>query len=49
MKRLLWKLLPKYQRELLLHPLSVVDRQVVNKTLSGTPKFPGVFDRLECI
>lgn len=49
MKHLLWKLFPKLQRELLLQRLSVVDRQVVNKTLSGKPRFPEAFDQLECI
>lgn len=49
MNRLLWKLLPKSQRELLLERLSVIDRQVVSKTLSGRQGFPEAFDQLECL
>lgn len=49
MKHLLWKLFPKNQRELLLERFSVVDRQVVNKTLSRKPVFPEVFNQFECI
>jgi len=49
MNRLFWKLIPKVQRELLLERLCVVDRQVVNKTLSGRNQFPTVFDEMECI
>lgn len=49
MNRLLWKLLPKTQRELLLERLPVIDRQVVNKTLSGKNQFPTAFDHLECV
>lgn len=49
MNHLLWKLFPKNHRELLLERLSVVDRQVVNKTLSRKPRFPEVFDHFECI
>jgi hypothetical protein len=49
MNHLLWKLFPKNQRELLLERLSVVDRQVVSKTLSRRPRFPEVFDQFECI
>ncbi|MGV8920820.1 MAG: sulfotransferase family 2 domain-containing protein [Pseudomonas sp.] len=49
MTRLFWKLIPKMQRELLLERLSVVDRQVVDKTMSSRIEFPTVFDDLECI
>lgn len=49
MNQLLWKLLPRQQRELLLERLSVVDRQAVNKTLSRRPRFPEAFDQFECI
>lgn len=49
MNRFLWKLLPKGQRELLLDRLPVIDRQVVNKTLSGKPRFPEAFDERECV
>ncbi|WP_268798576.1 sulfotransferase family 2 domain-containing protein [Pseudomonas huanghezhanensis] len=49
MNHLLWKLFPKNHRELLLERLSVVDRQVVNKTLSRKPRFPKAFDHFECI
>lgn len=49
MNHLLWKLFPRHHRELLLERLSVVDRQVVNKTLSQKPRFPEVFDQFECI
>lgn len=49
MNRFLWKLIPTRQRELLLDRLPVIDRQVVNKTLSGTSRFPEVFDNLECL
>jgi hypothetical protein len=49
MNHLLWKLIPKTQREFLLERLSVVDRQAVNKTLSRKLRFPEVFDQLECI
>lgn len=49
MNRLLWKLIPKTQRELLLERLPVIDRQVVNKTLSGKNQFPTAFDELECL
>ncbi|MET0949054.1 MAG: sulfotransferase family 2 domain-containing protein [Pseudomonas sp.] len=49
MNRLLWKLIPKTQRELLLERLPVIDRQVVNKTLSGKNRFPAEFDALECV
>lgn len=49
MNRLLWKLIPRSQRELLLDRLPIVDRQVVNKTLCGKNRFPEAFDRLECV
>lgn len=49
MNHLLWKLLPKSQREFLLERFSVVDRQVVNKTLSRKARFPEAFDKFECI
>jgi len=49
MNHLLWKLFPKQHREFLLERLSVVDRQVVNKTLSRKARFPEAFDHFECI
>lgn len=49
MNRLLWKLIPRSQRDLLLERLPVVDRQVINKTLCGKNRFPEEFDRLECV
>ena len=49
MTRLFWKLIPKVQREMLLERLSVVDRQVVDKALSGRIRFPQVFDEFECV
>lgn len=49
MNRLFWKLIPKIQRELLLDRLSVVDRQVVDKTLSSKVSFPPVFDKFQCV
>ncbi|MDB5983707.1 MAG: hypothetical protein JWQ69_4722 [Pseudomonas sp.] len=49
MTRLFWKLIPKMQRELLLERLSVVDRQVVDKTMSSRHEFPAVFDELACV
>lgn len=49
MTRFFWKLIPKMQRELLLERLSVVDRQVVDKTMSGRVDFPPVFDEFECV
>ena len=49
MNHLLWKLFPKSHREFLLERLSVVDRQVVNKTLSRKARFPEAFDHFECI
>ncbi|MEB0077748.1 sulfotransferase family 2 domain-containing protein [Pseudomonas sp. CCI3.2] len=49
MTRLFWKLIPKVQRELLLERLSIVDRQVVDKALSGRIRFPKVFDELKCV
>ncbi|MDY7562429.1 sulfotransferase family 2 domain-containing protein [Pseudomonas sp. 10B1] len=49
MTRLFWKLIPKVQRELLLERLSIIDRQVVDKALSGRIRFPQVFDELKCV
>lgn len=49
MTRLFWKLIPKMQRELLLERLSVVDRGVADKTMSGRIRFPEAFDEFECI
>lgn len=49
MTRLFWKLIPKMQRELLLERLSVVDRSVVNKSMSGRFEFPSIFDELACV
>lgn len=49
LQRYLWKLLPKSQRSFLLGQLSVVDRQGVNKVLSGNVHFPEVFAQRSCL
>ncbi|MFW0756566.1 sulfotransferase family 2 domain-containing protein [Pseudomonas sp. H11T01] len=49
LQRYLWKLLPKTQRTFLLGRLSVVDRQVVNKSLSGNTSFPVPFQQRSCL
>jgi hypothetical protein len=49
LQRYLWKLLPKQQRAFLLGRLSVVDRQVVNKSMSANVSFPKPFERRSCL
>jgi len=49
LQRYLWKLLPKEQRAFLLGRLSVVDRQVVNKSMSANVSFPEAFERRSCV
>ncbi|MCU0118136.1 sulfotransferase family protein [Pseudomonas sp. B2M1-30] len=49
LQRYLWKLLPKPQRAFLLGRLSVVDRQVVNKSMSANLTFPKAFERRACL
>lgn len=49
LQRYLWKLLPKSQRAFLLGRLSVVDRQVVNKSMSANVRFPEAFEQLSCL
>jgi hypothetical protein len=49
LQRYLWKLLPKQQRAFLLGRLSVVDRQVVNKSMSANLHFPNAFAQHACL
>ncbi|MCU0071723.1 sulfotransferase family protein [Pseudomonas koreensis] len=49
LQRYLWKLLPKPQRAFLLGRLSVVDRQVVNKSMSANLCFPKAFEQRSCL
>lgn len=49
LQRFVWKLLPKTQRHFLLGRLSVVDRQVVNKSMSANVCFPAQFSRRSCL
>ncbi|AKJ97541.1 MULTISPECIES: sulfotransferase family 2 domain-containing protein [Pseudomonas] len=49
LQRYLWKLLPKAQRSFLLGRLSVVDRQVVNKSMSANCHFPEIFAERACL
>jgi hypothetical protein len=49
LQRYLWKLLPKAQRAFLLGRLSVVDRQVVNKSMSASVSFPEPFAQRSCL
>ncbi|AXJ02923.1 sulfotransferase [Pseudomonas fluorescens] len=49
LQRYLWKLLPKPQRAFLLGRLSVVDRQVVNKSMSASLQFPKAFEQRSCL
>jgi hypothetical protein len=49
LQRYLWKLLPKQQRAFLLGRLSVVDRQVVNKSMSANLQFPSSFAQRACL
>jgi len=49
LQRYLWKLLPKSQRAFLLGRLSVVDRQVVNKSMSANLGFPQAFEQHSCL
>ncbi|WP_192563266.1 sulfotransferase family 2 domain-containing protein [Pseudomonas gozinkensis] len=49
LQRYLWKLLPKPQRAFLLGRLSVVDRQVVNKSMSANLRFPEAFAQRSCL
>ena len=49
LQRYLWKLLPKPQRAFLLGRLSVVDRQVVNKSMSANLTFPQAFQQRSCL
>lgn len=49
LQRYLWKLLPKPQRTFLLGRLSVVDRQVVNKSMSANLHFPKAFEQRSCL
>ncbi|MHC8289316.1 sulfotransferase family 2 domain-containing protein [Pseudomonas sp. XS1P51] len=48
-QRYLWKLLPKSQRAFLLGRLSVVDRQVVNRSMSANVSFPKPFEQRSCL
>ncbi|WP_437883731.1 sulfotransferase family 2 domain-containing protein [Pseudomonas sp. LRF_L74] len=48
-QRVLWKLLPKSQRAFLLGRLSVVDRSVVDKSMSARMTFPEAFSRRSCL
>jgi hypothetical protein len=49
MQRYLWKLLPKAQRQFLLGRLSVVDRQVVNRSMSANLCYPQPFTQRSCL
>ncbi|KAB0491959.1 sulfotransferase family 2 domain-containing protein [Pseudomonas vancouverensis] len=49
LQRYLWKLLPKSQRAFLLGRLSVVDRQVVDKSMSASVVFPKLFEQRSCL
>ncbi|WP_455924722.1 sulfotransferase family 2 domain-containing protein [Pseudomonas putida] len=49
LQRFIWKLLPKNQRAFLLGRLSVVDRQAVNKSMSGSLGFPQPFADRDCL
>lgn len=49
LQRYLWKLLLKPQRAFLLGRLSVVDRQVVNKSMSANLTFPKPFEQRSCL
>ncbi|WP_085585281.1 MULTISPECIES: sulfotransferase family 2 domain-containing protein [unclassified Pseudomonas] len=49
LQRYLWKLLPKPQRAFLLGRLPVVDRQVVNKSMSAQRAFPKAFEQRACL
>jgi len=49
LQRYLWKLLPKSQRSFLLGRLSIVDRQVVNKSMSANCRFPDAFAQRACL
>lgn len=49
LQRFLWKLLPKQQRHFLLGRLSVVDRQVINKSMSANLRFPEPFAQRSCL
>ncbi|MGE8067182.1 sulfotransferase family 2 domain-containing protein [Pseudomonas sp. NPDC089569] len=49
LQRYLWKLLPKPQRQFLLGRLSVVDRQVVNKSMSANLRYPENFTQHSCL
>ncbi|WP_223555227.1 sulfotransferase family 2 domain-containing protein [Pseudomonas sp. BF-R-01] len=49
LQRYLWKLLPKTQRQFLLGRLSVVDRQVVNRSMSANLCFPQPFTQRSCL
>ncbi|BAQ72215.1 Sulfotransferase family [Pseudomonas sp. Os17] len=49
LQRFVWKLLPKIQRQFLLGRLSVVDRQVVNKSMSANLRFPDAFAHRACL
>ncbi|VVP96742.1 hypothetical protein PS918_03764 [Pseudomonas fluorescens] len=49
LQRLIWKLLPKRQRHFLLGRLSVVDRQVVNKSMSASLRYPRHFTQRSCL
>ncbi|KPA92506.1 sulfotransferase family 2 domain-containing protein [Pseudomonas sp. RHF3.3-3] len=49
LQRYLWKLMPKAQREFLLGRLPVVDRQVINKVMSGNVQFPQPFTERACL
>ena len=49
LQRYLWKLLPKTQRQFLLGRLSVVDRQVVNRSMSANLCYPQPFTQRSCL
>lgn len=49
LQRFVWKLLPKTQRTFLLHRMPVIDRQVVNRSMSGNIRFPPAFRERRCL
>ena len=49
LSRLLWKSIPKAQRQFLLQRLSIVDQQSVNKVLSGGSSLLSSFKQNNCI
>lgn len=49
LQRLLWKLLPKEQRQFLLNLLPAEQRQLVNKVMSDRARFPSYFRERRCL